>query len=382
MDNRNIGLDVIRTIAIFMVIVSHGRHILHFDSVIFGQGLWRLSIFGYYGVELFFVLSGFLIGRILVDMFVWGGSTVPLKELEMFWIRRWFRTLPLYYLMLAVNIAYNMGLPYMTNGYYAGEKYNSLYLCFLQNYGDNNMAFFPESWSLAVEEWFYLLFPLVMFLAIPGCNKYLKKIDEENRDKLFFVYVCFLVIVLINLARLVYTLAYNPSWGLGIRANIFLRFDSILVGVVLAYLCVNKRDVFVYLSNKKYMFLGIIIVLLVSLYYWIIGPDSFSYRIFPRTLMMPLISLSFALLVSKVYFLKINGKIASIFTLTSKISYSIYLIHYPLFQLAWYHTLRIDDMWLKLAVLIFTTTLVYLISFLCYRFYEKPVMDLRELIRV
>ena len=82
MDNRNIGLDVIRTIAIFMVIVSHGRHILHFDSVIFGQGLWRLSIFGYYGVELFFVLSGFLIGRILVDMFVWGGQHGSIKGIR------------------------------------------------------------------------------------------------------------------------------------------------------------------------------------------------------------------------------------------------------------------------------------------------------------
>src|ERR1035437_3385980 len=109
---------------------------------------------GSIGVEIFFVLSGFLIGGILFREIDKGNSFV--KTLINFWIRRWFRILPLYYAVLLfkfIAIDHSIG-------------WNILYyFAFLQNnfYGIN---YFSVSWSLVVEEWFYLFAPLfLLFLC-------------------------------------------------------------------------------------------------------------------------------------------------------------------------------------------------------------------------
>ena len=77
--NRIFGLDVIRSISIFLVLLSHTFAIQIFE-------------FGILGVEIFFVLSGFLIGQILIRNF---DSGISLSKITDFWKRRWFRTLPL-----------------------------------------------------------------------------------------------------------------------------------------------------------------------------------------------------------------------------------------------------------------------------------------------
>lgn len=142
MTNRNIGLDLIRSMAIIMVLISHSRGIFHSDTSILGEGMWRLSICGFYGVELFFVLSGFLIGRILIKMLAseeitdYKGIWLFLRK---FWVRRWFRTIPLYLLMLVVNCL----LFCFISGV---ENLKSIplwrYFFFLQNYNPVSLGFF------------------------------------------------------------------------------------------------------------------------------------------------------------------------------------------------------------------------------------------------
>ncbi|RYE13802.1 MAG: hypothetical protein EOP34_08005 [Rickettsiales bacterium] len=82
--HRSFGLDLARAIAIGLVLMSH-----------FGHN--ALDALGFWGVELFFALSGFLIGQILWRNFSqtdnWSG-----KQILNFWQRRWWRTLPNYYL--------------------------------------------------------------------------------------------------------------------------------------------------------------------------------------------------------------------------------------------------------------------------------------------
>ena len=97
--NRIFGLDIMRATAILMVVFSHVLWILPIRKNLVSE---VLSLSGLLGVEIFFVLSGFLIGRIIFNSFVNGKFTI--KEVSYFWIRRWFRTLPNYYLIRKYNI--------------------------------------------------------------------------------------------------------------------------------------------------------------------------------------------------------------------------------------------------------------------------------------
>src|SRR5262249_13567018 len=97
-EERVFGLDLMRAIAIALVLVCHSWALSDVPSY-WGEGI--ASVLGVLGVELFFVLSGFLIGNILLRQFEHG---VDVGEMFSFWRRRWFRTLPAYYLYLLINI--------------------------------------------------------------------------------------------------------------------------------------------------------------------------------------------------------------------------------------------------------------------------------------
>jgi peptidoglycan/LPS O-acetylase OafA/YrhL len=101
---------------------------------------------------MFFVLSGFLIGRILLR-----DPVRDLQGLWRFWARRWLRTLPPYYLVLAA----------LAFAFTPGREVLLRYLAFLQCARLEYLepVFFPVSWSLAVEEWFYLGLPLLLMLV-------------------------------------------------------------------------------------------------------------------------------------------------------------------------------------------------------------------------
>lgn len=152
---RIFGLDVMRAAAILLVVYWHNADVLSW----FLPAVPRLPVID--GVDLFFVLSGYLIGDILLryaamDQLPWR------HRLFDFWQRRWLRTLPNYYLFLAINIALvHYGL---ANGLLNHNTWG--YAFFLQNVWKPVDLFFWESWSLVVEEWYYLLFPILFFGAL------------------------------------------------------------------------------------------------------------------------------------------------------------------------------------------------------------------------
>jgi len=134
---RNFGLDVLRALAIMMVFVGHGVTL---------HGLPILGELGT-GVDLFFVLSGFLIGRIYFRSRREGNFT-----LGSFWQARWWRTLPPYFAALALYA--------VAMRRYPDEPIDGAYALFIQNYV--GMVGFNATWSLCVEEHFYLLFPVLV----------------------------------------------------------------------------------------------------------------------------------------------------------------------------------------------------------------------------
>ena len=141
-----------RALAILSVLFAHTVFLLPFSSK---TQISFLSFFGFIGVEIFFVLSGYLIGKILIGLY--SNHPVNTKTTFYFWIRRWFRTLPNYYLALIVSAA----VFYISNKafVFSGPFYLQ-YFVFSQNLYSAHPDFFILAWSLSVEEWFYLLLPL------------------------------------------------------------------------------------------------------------------------------------------------------------------------------------------------------------------------------
>ena len=95
---RNFGLDLFRALAIILVVLSHGKFLLN------GTALENFPFFKMLdGVDLFFVLSGFLIGGIILRTMSEGWNW---RGVAHFWKRRWLRTLPNYYFILLLNFVF------------------------------------------------------------------------------------------------------------------------------------------------------------------------------------------------------------------------------------------------------------------------------------
>ncbi len=154
-------LDGLRGLAIALVILFHLELLFPVHSRLLGSAM----LFGWSGVDLFFVLSGFLIGGILLE------HRDTANYFRVFYARRFFRIVPVYFAVVALfaiawmiggevrgTLLYNVGppMPWYT------------YLSFTNNLWiarhDTMHIFLPVSWSLAVEEQFYLTLPLVVRL--------------------------------------------------------------------------------------------------------------------------------------------------------------------------------------------------------------------------
>ena len=144
------GLDTLRSAAIALVFMYHYMCFVSGDAT-FG---WASTI-GWTGVDLFFVLSGYLIGNQLFAGAA-GGRTLSLPN---FYARRLLRTLPNYYLVLALYFL----LPAIMGGNPPPPLWK--FLTFTQNYQLTPGTAFSHAWSLCIEEQFYILLPAVVLLA-------------------------------------------------------------------------------------------------------------------------------------------------------------------------------------------------------------------------
>jgi len=143
------GLDGIRMIAVSAVVVSH-----FFES---SQNVRELHL-GHFGVMLFFILSGFLISSIILKQKIRG---LPLQSfLKQFYVRRTLRIFPLFYLSILVFSIFGKGFGDFL-GWHLGYASNFL----LAKEGSGFLG--THFWSLAVEEQFYLIFPLFLFTCKP-----------------------------------------------------------------------------------------------------------------------------------------------------------------------------------------------------------------------
>lgn len=363
-NTRVFGLDLMRTMAITMVLCSHILWIYNPNDGIIRQ---LFALFGFLGVEFFFVLSGFLIGRIIYKIFVKDEFT--LKSAFVFLKRRWFRTLPNYFLVLIINITITISL-----GYSIPKL--GLYFVFLQNGFSKMSTFFPESWSLSVEEWAYIVLPvsLVLFSVF---------FKPKNKKK-FFLIITLLLIALFIFFKICYQLATKTTtldeWNVSLKSVMVYRLDAIFMGVLCAWISINYEKCW-----TKFKFPSAVIGSLIMMFMYFgmgflrIVPETYPF--IWNVVYLPLASFSIAFFLPFLSQLETSIEIIKKpIEFISKISYSIYLLHYSVvLQLVMLFVDREKTSLLQLHLITaFYLTIVVLLSFIFYRFYEKPMMDLRD----
>jgi len=362
-NTRIFGLDVIRALAILLVLFSHVYYLV--DSV--NPSVISLSgLSGFAGVELFFVLSGYLIGSILLRHYI--SDQFSPKHILIFLKRRWFRTLPNYYLVLLLNLGIALFLGYPSKDWHR-------YFLFFQNFKDYTISFFTESWSLSVEEWTYILLPLSLFIGLKVGNKFSKK--------WMFFFTILLLIVLAHVFRYINLLNGHftdmETWNTNIKSVVVYRFDTILYGVLLAWLHQFYTD-FLYAYRVYALILAAHLFFLQFFILNVLGVDIISSPMYFHVFYFTLSSVIFFLTLPYFIFWKTSKSLfSSGIYFISQTSYAVYLLHYSIVVVILKNLLYNYSLQLP-AILILTVYLgvTFSLSYVLFRFFERPIMNLRD----
>lgn len=356
---RIYGLDILRAAAILLVLLFHTKTYLSNEANIhYFQALPD-------GVSLFFVLSGFLIGRILVDQIT--NAQFEFQDVKSFWIRRWLRTLPAYYFVLIILIIHRV----MTNSAESPQQMLQ-YFFFVQNVSDGGIYFFRESWSLSIEEWFYLLTPVLFYLSF--------KFTSFSRQAivLFWIIAVIMACTFLKVLRAGDLSTYR-EWNELVRKTMVMRFDSIMFGVLAAYILKYKPKLWQRMTPLFYP--GLLLILLPSVVYAI-----FDFNWFTAFWRLPLESIGTMLMLPMLFSVKHGaGLVFRVLTFTSMISYSLYLVNYsPVNEIVLPRILKLLGMdgSPTFQINLLATFLFLVCSFVgawvLYRTIEKPFMALRN----
>ena len=254
---RVIGLDFLRGVAVLLVIFRHasGNNILY--------------KIGWAGVDLFFVLSGFLVASIVFKEYLESKDFNATR----FLVRRGFKIYPPFYLFILVTIVLNY---IETGGLYAlGQIFNEVF--FLQSYRE---GLWQHTWSLAVEEHFYIGLALFAVVCIKA-----KLI--ENRKLVAYGLICLLIMSLLMRFQLSFENRDKPFF---VFTSTHLRLDGILIGVLTSYLF-YFTDSYQLFIKYKYWFLGFAAILISPVFFFQGG----GY--FMNTIGLTTVNLGFSLIV-------------------------------------------------------------------------------------
>ena len=184
-------------------------------------------------------------------------------------------------------------------------------------------------------------------------------------------------IMVLRTAYVMYAGADLLAWDNDIRKNIFLRLDSLGIGVAFAYIYLYRRRLFNILSGKKSLLAGgaglMTILLLYELY------EGFLETFFAKSIMFDVVSICWGLVLCFCFHIRMQNTWAvCFFTTVSKISYSVYLVHLPVFVVAAAYTAQLPNIWMRGLVCLGSYGGVMTLAYVLYRYYEQPAMHLRD----
>lgn len=358
---RIFGLDVVRAVAILLVLLGHSS--AHFDPPAWFAWYWGAQ--GTLGVEIFYVLSGYLIGGILIRL-ARSGALHSSADVWNFWSRRWARTLPLYFFFLLLYLRYD---------YHGVGDLGTLYpfLFFMQNFAWPLIPFFEHSWSLAVEEWFYFLFPLVFL--------WLARDERAYRKPMLLTCLVFILVPLVLRMLLAQSITDYEEFNDQMRLVVLCRLDSIFIGVLLA-LVKSERPRW-YASLRRFGIPSVLLLFSVSIYL-AQGLPGLIGSYWGKVCLFPLLSVTVATSIPWLEGIRTLGWswLDRFVTYTSLVSYSLYLGHIAMLSLIigilnrWGVT--VTDIWQTVVAYIACVLAFYGFATLTYHFVEQPFMRLRN----
>ena len=336
---RNVGLDILRGIAILLVLFRHGNVDFIFQK------------FGWLGVDLFFVISGYLITLKFLTEFK---ATRDLNFKKHFF-KRAIKILPPYYVFVFGSLL----IIWLTKGPNSIDNINLISeIFFVQNYIGN---IWTHTWSLAVEVHFYLLIPVFISLLINRNN-------EESKSVIYLLLSC---LILSFGLRFFESYPYlNKNLHYFMQSH--LRIDGFLVGTLCAYLVLNTNLKQRVLGHKFYYL--IVSFILISPGIILVGGDFYM-----NTFGLTSVNLGFGLWVLILVDVKKksdrNLLVKILFTylpFVGKSSYSIYLWHLTCKMITSY--INVNSNILKLIIY-----LIISIGFgsIMYVIIEKPLIKLK-----
>lgn len=252
------GLDHLRALAIILVLLYHYRAFKH--------PVWIETVgkFGWTGVDLFFVLSGFLIsGQLFKEMKNTG--TIHVKT---FYIKRFFRIFPPYFFTLFLYFTF----PFFREREALPPLWK--FVTFTQNYGLDviNQGTFSHAWSLCIEEQFYLILPLLLLVMMP--------------TKLFKYFVILIILILsfsLTMRLIIWSdsvggidnssLEFWRLWYMEIYYPTHTRLDGLGIGVFIGYL-MQYSERFKEIINRNGNRLFLIGIVLLGIAFWICNEQS------------------------------------------------------------------------------------------------------------
>lgn len=372
------ALDGVRGLAILLVMAQHFTLVEH--GIFIDRVLGAAGRFGWTGVDLFFLLSGFLITGILLN------SRGQAHYFRNFYARRVLRIFPAYYalLIVALTIVPHLYISANDNFRTIPTSHWPIFITYLSNYA---IAFTPDrlndflgiTWSLAIEEQFYLVWPLVILFCKPKT----------------ILKVCVGLIALSLLLRtsLVITFIYFIH-GEADRNKVYVltpcRFDAISMGSIMAVVVYQRGVSAIRAAMPKLLAVCAVAIMGIMICCalhkstgWGLGPgQTFGYTC---------VAAMYATLFAGILISKPGQLLNRIFTsrpllFMGKYSYAIYLVHMPIMRYTRSYWYGPDKFWTIHGSLVPGQLLFYVICFvpsvtlglLSWNLMEKHILKLKK----
>ena len=398
--NNYKAIDGIRAIAVLWVIFFHSWLFQYLDFKDVGESIFNYPYLiwitkGDLGVDLFFVISGFLIGTILFKELKRTGKL----NFKNFYLRRFLRLLPVYIFAMILGLYF-----------IEGDSWKSAWsnLLYINNYV--NGSYMGWTWSLAIEEQFYIIIPFLIAFVIP-------KFKNKVPVFLFLALLCIGMTYYYSVEIFGFKVPFDSEflddkwkdWFWGYYMLTHLRYGGLLSGVIGAYLNVyHQESIQNFFSKKRYtstiiFVLSMIVFMVISSvslgqwtnlsssifdgynsniprFYEVVHREIFSYAV---------VFIIFSCLYSNSKIVKpVNSFLSSkVFYPLAQISYSAYLFHemfmfwfFPKFNL--YAEGFLSNLEIVMANSIISLVIIVFASTLMYLFVEQPFQDLKSKIKL